>query len=249
MENSHNGVATYAWERNRQTQDFRYERKFRPTQLDEAEMRLLIKLHSKGFKKTYPDRQINNIYFDMPSLSAFHENVEGVSPRMKFRVRWYGDLLQYNARPFLELKRKFGFVGDKIRIYLPEWDNHSGLSDFHVKKLLKESVDPDGYCSYACGMNSILVNQYVRSYFETADGNFRLTVDRDLSFCAFISGKVDLKRKVSDPDTIVELKYAAAHDREADLITKEFSMRVNRISKYVQGVLCLKNNFLLDWNS
>jgi hypothetical protein len=247
MENSNDSISSDAWISNGKSQDFRYERKFRPGELDEAEMRLLVMLHPKGFKKTYPDRQINNIYFDRPSMAAFHENIEGVSPRMKLRIRWYGDLLQYNARPFLEIKRKFGFVGDKIRIYLPDWDNHLGLSDFDVKKLLKDSVDPAGYCSYACGMNSILVNRYVRSYFETCDRNFRLTVDRNLSFCAFSSGKGNLKRKVSDPDTIVELKYAAGHDREADLITKEFAMRVHRISKYVQGVLFLKNNFLLDW--
>ena len=228
--------------------NLRYERKFRPGQLDVSEMLLLLKLHPKGFKKVYPDRQINNIYLDRVNLASFHENIEGTSPRVKLRVRWYGDVLNQNAKPFLEIKRKFGFVGDKLRVDLPEWDNRSGLSDLGVKNLLKEAVDPSGYCSCAIGMNSILVNQYTRSYFESADRKFRLTVDRDLSFNAFRSGKGDLTRKVGDPDVIVEVKYDATHDEEGDLVAKGLSMRVHRISKYVQGVLCLKNAFLLDWH-
>mgnify|MGYP000938041141 CR=1 FL=1 len=36
------------------------------------------------------------------------------------------------------------------------------------------------------------------------------------------------------------------HDQEAQTIVKELSMRVHRISKYVQGVICLNNAFLLD---
>jgi len=227
--------------------NLRYERKFRPGQLDVAEMRLLLKLHPKGFSKSYPDRQINNIYLDRVNLASFHENIEGTSPRVKLRVRWYGDVLNQNAKPFLEIKRKFGWVGDKLRVDLSEWDNRSGLSDLGVKNLLKEAVDPSGYCSCAIGMNSILVNQYTRSYFESADRKFRLTVDRDLSFNSFRSGKGDLTRKVDDPDVIVEVKYDPTHDGEGDLVAKGLSMRVNRISKYVQGVLCLKNAFLLDW--
>ena len=56
--------------------NLRYERKFRPGQLDLAEMQLLLKLHPKGFSKSYPDRQINNIYLDRSNLASFHENIE-----------------------------------------------------------------------------------------------------------------------------------------------------------------------------
>ena len=49
-------------------------------------------LNENDFKKNYPDRIINSIYFDNNSLSMFLDSEEGLVPRKKIRIRWYGGL-------------------------------------------------------------------------------------------------------------------------------------------------------------
>ena len=69
----------------------RYERKYKVSDLNHHVILQSIRMHPVGLRKIYPDRQINNIYFDSNGLQCYHDNVHGVSERKKFRVRWYGE--------------------------------------------------------------------------------------------------------------------------------------------------------------
>ena len=42
----------------------------------------------------FPDRIVNNVYFDTPDLAAFEANLWGAPERRKCRLRWYGETFQ-----------------------------------------------------------------------------------------------------------------------------------------------------------
>ena len=78
-----------------------------------------IKLNKSMFIIPYPDRCVNNIYFDDYDYSIFSQNVSGISERYKVRYRWYGesDILQ---KGFLEIKCKRNQFGWKLRFAVNE---------------------------------------------------------------------------------------------------------------------------------
>ncbi|MFK7809224.1 MAG: VTC domain-containing protein, partial [Saprospiraceae bacterium] len=91
----------------------RYERKFRleTTQLNVVHQ--VVRQHPASFTKAYPDRQVNNIYFDTPDLNCYKDNLIGTSQRKKFRVRWYGTTDRLVKNPILEVKIRDNSLGDK----------------------------------------------------------------------------------------------------------------------------------------
>ena len=91
----------------------RYELKYLIRRLDYRFLESLILGHSKGFRKTYPDRQVNNIYYDSPDFRVYHQNLEGELLRKKMRTRWYGRGALQGSTPVLEIKCKNGMLGWK----------------------------------------------------------------------------------------------------------------------------------------
>ena len=67
---------------------FRKEKKFRLSFSDMLEMKK--NLLSLGMIELYPPRLINSCYFDSNDLRLHNESEEGVLPRKKIRIRWYG---------------------------------------------------------------------------------------------------------------------------------------------------------------
>ena len=68
------------------------------------------------FKYHYPSRRINSIYYDDIHLSNITQNLDGISNRVKYRVRWYGsnsDILKNpnfaNTLRIISLKKSKGF--------------------------------------------------------------------------------------------------------------------------------------------
>ena len=96
----------------------RYERKYKVSDLNHHVILQSIRMHPVGLRKIYPDRQINNIYFDTPDLNNYFDNIDGNMDRMKIRIRWYGDCFKYIDKPVLELKIKRGLLGKKIKCFM-----------------------------------------------------------------------------------------------------------------------------------
>ena len=53
--------------------------------------KFLYEINKYGFVKIYPYRYINSLYYDDPLLSSINENIAGITPRNKYRIRWYND--------------------------------------------------------------------------------------------------------------------------------------------------------------
>ncbi len=54
------------------------------------------------FKKLYTNRRVNSIYYDTFDLNCLWDNINGLSNRDKYRVRWYNTI--NNSEVFFEKK-------------------------------------------------------------------------------------------------------------------------------------------------
>ncbi len=221
-------------------QEFRYERKFpvKLGQLSKSELEWEIKTNSFFFSEIYQKRQINSIYLDTASFELYTDNVVGQSRRFKFRIRWYGEDIQYATDPTLEIKVKYGLTGDKWLYPLPNFK----VADLNQKKLIqlaKENSVAELIVEQLHFLNPVLLNTYERKYYLSQNKKFRVTLDDTMHFYRFIHGFDTLpnKRK-SDTAFVLELKYLPQDDAMANGVSKQFPFRLDKYSKYITGCDC-----------
>lgn len=104
----------------------RYELKFVSEAKQLSRLRTWVKVHNANFFKAFPDRIVNNIYFDTIDLDSFSENLSGTSSRTKIRLRWYGNTLNPENATF-EVKSKRNRLGFKSQTKIE-------LSSFNLSK-------------------------------------------------------------------------------------------------------------------
>ena len=107
--------------------NYRYEIKFI---LDNANLsRIYQWIKERTFvKKTYPNRQVNSLYFDDINYTSVKDNLAGISDRQKIRLRWYGKEEDTNS-PSFEFKLREGRLNWK--------------ESFPVKRLEKDLLKLD----------------------------------------------------------------------------------------------------------
>lgn len=219
-------------------ENYRYERKYTTSVYFKGQLDVLIRQNPAMFRQSYEPRQINNIYFDTPGLDCFFDNLFGVGKRWKARIRWYGDLKQSIDQPVLELKIKYGHLGTKESWLLKSFDlSGETFSLGTLKDVIIKSVLPDNVKNRLLCMQPVLVNNYKRQYYVSADNNFRLTIDNQLEyqdFRFFINGT---NQNFKEGDKIViELKYAKDLDEQGRNISNLFPFRLDKNSKFVSGM-------------
>ncbi len=218
-------------------ESYRYERKFLVTALSYEELNQAVLLHPAIFQPIYQKRYVNNIYFDSPELTSFVDNVEGVGKRTKFRIRWYGPLSGEIQNPVLEIKNKTGFLCSKELYPIERFTIDEDFSIDKVMESVERSKIPKSIVAQLSLLEPVLINRYLRNYFLSVDGDFRITIDRELSFFPFdLSYPKFLNQEMKEPFSILELKYALEKDDEAQKISNAFEFRLTKSSKYVNGV-------------
>ncbi len=159
-----------------QTNFKRYELKYILT-ADQYE-RLLSALPAHMMLDDYGRHKISNIYFDTDDYRIIRNSLEKPKYKEKLRVRCYGQPSE-DATAFIELKKKFGGVVYKRRVYceqnkvlsyLCDGDDcveHSQiLREIDYFKTCYDEIKPKVYLSYDR-----------EAFFSTEDENFRLTFD------------------------------------------------------------------------
>ncbi|MEM6337729.1 MAG: VTC domain-containing protein [Bacteroidota bacterium] len=212
--------------------DWRYERKLLAP-LRPAVVEALIRQHPAGFREAYPERWVNNVYFDTPGRSAYRATIEGERDRVKTRIRWYGDA-QGNAEGRLELKIKRGFLGTKRVFGLPKHQLHLPFDARALQRLLGQAGLPEDVQRHLTPLEPVLINRYRRGYFEAA-GGLRLTLDTDLTFSDATSFSLTAARAHSRA-SLLELKYPPSRIRDAERTSQGFPFRVTKHSKYAIGL-------------
>ena len=211
----------------------RYERKYKVDQLSLDMVHQVIRSHPASFKKIFPDRQVNNIYFDTPGHRCYIDNVMGISHRKKVRVRWYGAKENTHAQNTLEVKIKENELGRKESQPFPSFS----WSD--VPKLGQQI---DQLLNLGATFQPVLLNAYHRSYYGTSNGQFRITIDHRLQYLPLARVSHNFQFQWEDPDVVVELKYEQDLEEKVQMIRQYLPFRQTKSSKYVTGLSLLVND-------
>ena len=217
--------------------DYRYERKFCLPCLKAEEVLPFLKNHPLRFREAYPQRTVNNIYFDSIDHDTYWMHVNGHSKRFKLRLRWYGALRGSISAGALELKIKENHLGRKFRYDLPSIELDNSFSLCCLRKLCREADIALDIQELVAGSQFSVFTRYDRRYFCSANGVFRITLDANLRFLPIKACLNDLSQHPSVyPHVIMELKYDREFDERAREVTDALPFRLGRVSKFVSGV-------------
>ena len=224
--------------KNLSSEGYRYERKFLIDDLDYDTAFNLVYCSTAGFIEAYPPRMVNNIYYDTFDFSSFHENVDGISDRMKTRIRWYGEDTEWARKLVLEYKMKDSMLGTKKSYSLSglsfRIDNDLGV--IHDALELQQNL-PEGVRIEMMRRTPILANRYKRDYLISADGLYRLTIDTDMQYYPICNNKINWCNVHSDMKSIIlELKYPVDLDNGVNDVSNTLPFRLTKNSKYVTGM-------------
>ena len=212
----------------------RLEKKFIYENGDESYKFFLI---SGMFKKTFPQRLVNSIYFDNDIYQDVWDNINGFGNRKKIRLRWYDDIK--NSKVFIEEKKKINFVTKKKVQKIGVFKNFENLMSFVNNNEFKKI---NTILNKKINLKKTLLIRYQRNYYELPNKKLRVTVDKDLTiFQKYPSQFIKIDK------TIVELKYDVKNSNFVNLFIKNnfLNNRNQKFSKYVNSFLELNNNAIL----
>jgi len=216
--------------------DFRYERKYVSEFRDSFQVEQSIKMHPAGFSEIFNERYINNVYFDTARLDFFYDNSVGRFDRVKYRIRWYGDLFGEINNPILELKIKQGPVGIKRSFKLKPFifDKSFNLKSFN--NILANSDLPDEVLLLMKNLEPSLINRYSRKYYKDFSRNYRITIDKNINYMPAFKQNFVNNAVIKEDNVVVELKYEEKLNNEASNIANNLPFRLFKNSKYVNGI-------------
>lgn len=209
----------------------RYERKYVINQNEKFRILHLIKNSNLLLKSVFYPRIVNSIYFDTESLELYKQNINGLSKRKKYRVRWYSDKDFSN----LEIKIKTGHLGYK-EIYPLGSILKNGEISFKKLDRSISNLEKDKKSKLISKMlKPILFVSYKRSYFLSKIIDCRLTLDEDIKYYKITNKHIDIKPRKT-LNSIIELKYPSNLDIFELNYFSKFLFRYSKHSKYVRGI-------------
>jgi len=228
---SHNSVSTPP------SSPTRYEVKMTCSEIYLPEVRAWLRLHREGFCHSYPERRVNNLYFDTFDFDCLNDNLTGTGNRAKLRLRWYGEDLSHIHGMF-ELKGKVAQQGWKL-ISTPVTLDLSVGSWAELLPQLHAQTEGRFDVWLGALARPVLINHYWREYYESASHEMRVTVDRDqAAYDQVCYPRPNLTAPAYDKhEIVIEVKAdGKLHRRISDLLTT-FPLRVGRNSKFANNVL------------
>lgn len=192
---------------------FRKEKKFITSYSELGNFYEYIK--AKESIQLHPSRQINSVYFDNENLQMFYDSEEGILPRKKIRLRWYGD----NQTKLIKEVKISSFEGRFKTSTNYCFDNDSNFSNINLYDQNYGIIKP-----------KVLV-QYQREYllFE----KLRITIDTNINYIDLFSKKITHDQKV-----VIEVKTKP--EISDDYILKVLGLVDARFSKYTRAISSLK---------
>lgn len=202
-----------------------------------------IHIHPSGFHSPFPDRKVNNVYFDGYHYTAYAENLSGASERTKVRYRWYGASIAPCAGT-LEIKRKRNYFGWKLHHPVKNAPYSSDENWNSIRKKIRDQISEDGRFWLDLNPFPIMLNRYHRKYFISGDGKIRVTIDTDQAvWDQRFKSKPNFLNKANLPETlVVEIKYDRKDREYACRTIQGLPIRVSRHSKYMNGVNTITGN-------
>ena len=189
-------------------------------QRDEVEAHLVNFLEYDPFVASKHDHKytVRSLYYDDPYYGAFHDKIDGLHTRSKFRLRTYSKDISENAPFFLEIKGRNNNLVFKHRTPIDiadgQWPFLRG--DAFTSGILNNAAQSEvlNQFQYAVLKNRIapvaLIDYQRRPYISKYDSTFRLTFDEQIT--AFNSDNIfpeirDQCRDVLSGYTVLEVKF------------------------------------------
>lgn len=207
----------------------RRERKFFAPRAAPADLEALLRRLPGLFRPEHPPRRVASLYLDTPDRADYRACADGISPRRKLRLRWYGEDFGRFPRAF-EVKRRDGLLVRK-RVYPLSESALDAGSGKRAELLTGLPAEPR---ALAAVRGPVVLVAYARSYFRSADGAVRATVDGRLSLRRWSARGFGPSRRL--PGAVLELKYAPAEEDAALAAARGLPLRLSRHSKYCRAV-------------
>ena len=219
----------------------RYERKYEiPYWKTNSIKGLLL---SKGFKKQFPDRIVNSLYYEDKFLNCFASATNGESLRYKIRLRFYNE-----GDNGYQIEKKIKQDDQNWKIFhtldspylgtlLPIVDNSKRVlfKISHVPENIEVIYKPISFVSYN------------REYYVSKDNNLRITIDKNVNFlqAKLNKEKVELLRFRKLNHNILEAKFEQNYDLDLSLIyeiSNKLNLILSKSSKYCKSISFLYNH-------
>jgi len=224
-------------ERDSQTEDLRYEIKAALPWLQLSDLHARVIAHPRAFKRAFPSRWVDNIYFDTWEFDSLNDHLEGVDTHQKLRLRWYGPSLNEIPRAYLELKHKKNRLGTK---QVQEFNCALDLEEMSWTEIMQYlgSSANDFFSPFLISVRPVLISRFFREYYVTADGETRLTLDYNLkSFDQRFSSTPNIRYCVPLlNEVVVELKSNLSSSTALARLIADFPFRFDKYSKYVTSL-------------
>jgi len=202
----------------------RHEKKFRITTASFTEVKQVLNLHPLSFNTAFPDRWLNSLYFDSSDMMALNDNLNGISNRVKYRIRWYNETLVEAKKPILELKIRKNQFGSK---------EFKELADFNlsvpneVRRISKDAV-PES-------LRPVVITRYLRSYLISYNKKLRATIDREIHYYAMDEYQL-LPLPHHEQAIILELKCEKEEVTLLREACQSLPFKISKNSKFVNGL-------------
>jgi hypothetical protein len=214
----------------------RREAKFVLHGMDVGRLRSLLSGQLRAQVHNEKVSTVRSVYFDDPSFSACHANLDGVGLRRKVRIRWY-DALQPGDHFFFEIKWRNNRVTGKHR-----WEIRSEIPLADVPLLaarehLQSMIPTDHQANVFGYSDPVMIVEYKREHYVSLDKVFRFTIDYDLKFYD-LYGRRNFQFSFPsscDDFLVLEAKFPPGCDGELRQLLYPFAPRIGSSSKYVQG--------------
>ena len=193
----------------------------------------LIKKNNFFLNEKYPKRNVKNLYLDTYSYTSFFQNLEGLSDREKFRVRWYDKKFDEKIKGNFECKIKRNKINSKKIFQLKPFKISLEDNSYKIYEKIKLACSDKEYKRLITTLRPSLFTEYRRSYYSSPCDQFRITLDNDVIFrkTSNLLIKNEIKNKV-----IVEIKYPSHAEKDFKNFIKDIPYRFSRMSKYVNAV-------------
>ena len=218
----------------------RYEIKFVAEPLECQRILNWLRQHNSCLEMEYPDRQVNNIYFDSLNHNSYCENIYGSSSKSKVRFRWYGDS-QEPQNGSLEIKCKRNQLNWKL-IYKVKGELGKNGSDWRTLcSEIRRNLPAEGRQWMEMNPLPVLINRYKRKYFVSRDEKIRVTLDTDLDI--YDQSRKPFPNYTSKSNLpkvlVLEIKFPRELRDHVVHMFGDVPWRSSRFSKYVSGFLSI----------
>jgi len=184
--------------------------------------------------------RISSVYYDTVDLIFAEQNLLGISPRKKYRIRMYSDEdsdVNISSEIFFcEEKNKIANHVHKNRISCKSKD-HVSTNEFLEQDTLASTLFNSRFVTqYPILMNCApsMLTSYVRSRYSIVGSLDEITIDSNLSFTHPSNIFNPVK---NDNLSIIEHKYNSHGNLKIGVSLRDYAVR-SRFSKYLYGLNC-----------